>query len=154
METDPKDQSRGMAPSETMKVSAIDPMGLLGDNGDTDQEMREVEDNVGTSDADPTTHKNVHVSSASEGEGSESGMQGEGSEPDNTDNANNTNGGTVGNKEKPFIIVDIERPAALPAISALSGLSGAATTQSEKALMPPPAAKPIPAAVPVRIGIW
>ena len=43
METDPKDQSRGMAPSETMKkVSAIDPMGLLGDASDNDQEMREV----------------------------------------------------------------------------------------------------------------
>jgi hypothetical protein len=44
METDPKDLSRGMAPSETMKKgSAIDPMGLLGDHMDNDQEMREVE---------------------------------------------------------------------------------------------------------------
>ncbi len=76
-------------------------------------------------------------------------MQGEGSEPDNTDHTNNTNGGTVVTSEKPFIIVDIERPAALPATSVLPGPSRAATTQSEKALMPPPAAKPIPAAVPV-----
>ncbi len=53
----------------------------------------------------------------------------------------------MGINEKPFIIVDIERPAALHATSALPG--GAATTQSETALMPPPAAKPIPAAVPV-----
>jgi hypothetical protein len=82
METDPKDLCRGMAPSETMKkVSAIDPMGLLGDHTDNDQEMREVEDIGGTSDADPMLHKNVHVISASEGEGSEGGIQGDGSEP-------------------------------------------------------------------------
>jgi hypothetical protein len=75
METDSKDQSRGMAPSETMKkVSAIDPMGLLGDHADNDQEMREVEDIGGTADADPTIQKNVHVISASEGEGSECGL--------------------------------------------------------------------------------
>jgi hypothetical protein len=49
METDPKAQSRGMAPSETMKkVSAIDPMGLLCDTSDNDQEMREVEDSSAT----------------------------------------------------------------------------------------------------------
>jgi hypothetical protein len=65
METDPKDQSRGMAPSEMMrKVSAIDPMGLLGDTSDNDQEMREVEDGGATPDADPAIHKNVHVISA------------------------------------------------------------------------------------------
>ncbi len=76
METDLTDQCRSMAPSETMKkVSVIAPLGLLGDNGDTDEEMREVEDIDGAADADPTTHKNVHIISASEGEGSESGMQ-------------------------------------------------------------------------------
>ena len=110
MEMDPKDQSWGMAPSETMKkVSAIDPMGLLGDTSDNDQEMREVEDSGATVDADPTVHKNVHLISASEGEGSECGMQGDGSEPDiNNAIAADT---TAANKEKSFIIVDIERPA-------------------------------------------
>jgi hypothetical protein len=119
METDPKDQSRGMAPSKTMKkVSAIDPMGLLGDHNDNDQEMREVEDIGATADADPTIHKNVHLISASEGEGSECGMQGDGSEPDISNSANINNVDTTGgNKEKRFIIVDIERPAAPPALS-------------------------------------
>jgi hypothetical protein len=142
METDPKDQSRGMAPSETMKkVSAIDPMGLLGNHADNNQEMREVEDIGGASDADPTLHKNVHVISASEGEGSEGGIQGDGSEPDNTNILNNTSGGTAGYQEKPFRIVDIEKPAALPSDSAPLGQFGGETALSETALMPPPAAR-------------
>jgi hypothetical protein len=119
METDLKDRCRGMAPSEMMKkVSAINFLGLLGDNGDTDQEMREVADIDGAADADPTTHKNVHVISASEGEGSESGMQGGGSEPNNTDHANITPGSSVINSEKPFIIVDIESPPARTQLNA------------------------------------
>jgi hypothetical protein len=114
METDPKDQSRGMAPSETMKkVSAIDPMGLLGDHSDNDQEMREVED-TGNLDADPTAHKNVHVISASEGEGSECGVQGDGSQPDNSNDTNTTNADASAIHEKRFIIVDIA-PSAIPA---------------------------------------
>jgi hypothetical protein len=114
METEPKDQCRGMAPSETMKkVSAIDPMGLLGDPVDNDQEMREVED-TGNLEADPTAHKNVHVISASEGEdgeGSESGAQGGGSEHDNNYVTNSTMAGTPATHEKRFIIVDIAPPA-------------------------------------------
>jgi len=89
METDPKDLCRGMAPSETMrKVTAIDPRGLLGDITDNDQEMREVEDVGGAPDADPTLHRNVHVISASEGDGSEGGQQGEGSDPDTNNSTN------------------------------------------------------------------
>ncbi len=150
METDPKDLSRGMAPSETMKkVSAIDPMGLLGDHADNDQEMREVEDIGSASDANPSLHKNVHVISASEGEGSEGGIQGDGSEPDNSNILNNSSGGAAGNQEKAFRIVDIEKPAALPSVSAPLGQSGGETALSESALMPPPAARTTPVATQV-----
>jgi hypothetical protein len=147
METDPKDQSRGKAPSETMKkVSAIDPMGLLGDLNDNDQEMTEEEDSGVTADADPTIHKNVHVISASEGEGSECWMQGDGSEPDFSSSANINNvDTTAGNKEERFIIVDIERPALPPALSAPAEPSGSLAPQSESALMPPPPARTAPA---------
>ncbi len=62
---------------------------------------------------------------------------------------NTTNVGAAGNHEKRFIIVDIERPAALPAISAPFGQNGSATPQSETALMPPPAARTAPAAAQV-----
>ena len=139
METDPKDQCRGMAPSEMMrKVSAIDPMGLLGDTSDNDQEMREVEDGGATSDADPAIHKNVHVISASEGEGSECGMQGDGSEPD-TNNATVVNTAAA-NKEKSFIIVDIERPATLPVPPTAAEPEDHPPLQSASTLMPPPPA--------------
>jgi hypothetical protein len=141
METDPKDQSRGMAPSEMMrKVSAIDPMGLLGDPSDNDQEMREVEDGGATPDADPAIHKNVHVISASEGEGSECGMQGDGSEPD-TNNATAANN-TAAIKEKGFIIVDIERPATLSAHAQTAAEpADLPPLQSASTLMPPPPAR-------------
>jgi hypothetical protein len=148
METEPKDQCRGMAPSETMmKVSAIDPMGLLGDHVDNDQEMREVED-TGNMDADPTAHKNVHVISASEGEegeGSECGAQVDGSEPDTHNVTNSTKAGTPATHEKRFIIVDIAPPGS----PAPPGLSGSAAAHSESVLMPPPTAKPTPAAAQV-----
>jgi hypothetical protein len=142
---DPKDQSRGMAPSETMKkVSAINPMGLLGDTSDNDQEMREVEDSGATADADPAMHKNVHVISASEGEGSECGMQGDGSEPDNN-NATAVDT-TAANKEKSFIIVSIERPATQPVLPTSAEPGDSLPPQSASTLMPPPSARAPPAA--------
>jgi hypothetical protein len=145
METYPKDQSWGMAPSETMKkVYAIDPMGLLGDTSDNDQEMREVEDSGATADADPAIHNNVHVISASEGEGSECGMQGDGSEPDiNTVITADT---TAASKERSFIIVDIERPATQPVLPTAAEPGDSLPPQSESSLMPPPLARAAPAA--------
>jgi len=152
METDPKDLCRGMAPSETMrKVTAIDPRGLLGDITDNDQEMREVEDVGGAPDADPTLHRNVHVISASEGDGSEGGQQGEGSDPE-TNNSTNKLGGTdgvPGNQAKAFRIVDIEMPATSQASLIPTAVSGGGAALPESILMPPPAARSAPTATQV-----
>ena len=82
MEDKTSDQSRGMAPSEMMqKLSAIDPEGLLGDsgengdNGDQDQEMQETRsrgsEEMEEADNNPAIHRNTHVVSTSEEEGSE-----------------------------------------------------------------------------------
>jgi hypothetical protein len=74
-------------------------------------------------------------------------LQGDGSEPDISNSANINNvDPTAGNHEKRFIIVDIERPAALPTFSAPAEPNGPAAPQSESALMPPPAARTTPAA--------
>ncbi len=82
MEDKTSDQSRGMAPSEMMqKLSAIDPEGLLGDsgengdNGDQEQEMQETRsrgsEEMEEADNNPAIHRNIHVVSTSEEEGSE-----------------------------------------------------------------------------------
>ncbi len=110
-----------------------------------------MEDIGGAPDADPTLHRNVHVISASEGEGSESGLQGDGTDPDtnNTINRSGGNDGASGNPEKTFRIVDTEKPAALQACPAPPVQLGGGTALSESALMPPPAARSAPAAAQV-----
>ncbi len=106
-----------------------------------------MEDSGATADADPTIHKNVHVISASEGEGSECGMQGDGSEPDIPCSANiNTADTTAASKERGFIIVDIERPATQPLLPTTAEPGASQHPQSESSLMPPPLARAAPAA--------
>jgi hypothetical protein len=148
MEDKMSDQIRGMAPSEMMqKICAIDPMGLLGDSGkigehgNPDQEMQETHsrgsEEMEEADDNPDIHKNIHVVSASEGEGSEGERRDEPAAADSTASAASAssagpasaasdgpararpfcskmatataNAGGCISKEKGFIIVDIEK---------------------------------------------
>ncbi len=52
------------------------------------------------------------------------------------------------NKEKTFIIVDIERRSDQPGTTGIPGPIGVATDQSGHSLMPPPITKPVPVPVP------
>jgi phage/plasmid-associated DNA primase len=87
-------------------------MGLLGDSGETgenvenDQEMQELQENpsqaseemASAAEGNPATHKNIHVVSASDGEGSDdrrdsAAPDGDGSGQPETGTATNTMGG-------------------------------------------------------------
>ncbi len=173
MEDKMSDQCRGMAPSEMMqKICSIDPEGLLGDsgengeNGDQDQEMQETHSRgsevMEEGDDNPAIHRNIHVVSASEEDGSE-GEKDERTTEDATATAAevgstraigtgqarsgsekisaSTHAGVCTSKEKSFIIVDIQKkitdskftgPALVP--SAKDSSSG---------LMPPPKSIPV-----------